>query len=126
MKRGIIALLIVIAVAAFTLYQYFYITSSADIYIEMLSTAEEQIEQNAITDAQETVEKLDHRFTLGERTMEIFLQHSDVSEIALNIAMLRRYSQTGDISEFLAVSAVAKRQLINLSNAQTPCIENIL
>lgn len=126
MKRGVAALLVIIIVLLLTGVQFLYITSRAELYVKMLNNAEEKIEHNDLPAAQEEIQKLDHRYVGSERILEIFLPHSDVNEVSVNLAMLRRYAQTGSIEEYMALSAATKRMLLTMSEAQQPHFHNIL
>ena len=75
--------------------------------------------------AREIAERADCRFSNQAGIYDIFMFHSDVTDIGNSLASLRRYAQTGDASEFLAASARIKRTFISLSKALSPKLENI-
>lgn len=125
MKRGWIAL-ILLGIVLFTgTAEYIYVSGSADMYIAMLEEADGHMEKNEAAKALSVAERLDYRFTGQSGALNAFMFHNEISDIAGDIAMLRRYAQAGDVSEFLATSAHAKRQIIILKNAQRIKWENI-
>ena len=114
------ALAILIAVS-----EYLYISTSSTVYVEMLNEADALMEQNEAARAREIAERADCRFSNQAGIYDIFMFHSDVTDIGNSLASLRRYAQTGDASEFLAASARIKRTFISLSKALSPKLENI-
>ncbi len=125
MRRGWIALVMVGLSLILGGVEYFTVTSGVDRCIAMLDEADRHIANNEIADAQSTAERLDRRFAGESVLFDIFMYHSEVSTIANDLAMLRRYAETGEISEFLATSAKAKHELIALKNSKQLRLENV-
>ena len=126
MKRGIIALILLILAGTAAGYQYLYVTSNTDMLVEMLNEADRHIEENDLLKAQDTASRLDHRYQELEKTLNIFIHHADTDAVSQSIASLRRYAETGNSADFLAVSAAAKRALLSMHNAETPCFQNVM
>ena len=126
MKRGIIAIILMLLALGVGLTQYFYVTNNSKIYVKMLNSADEKIEQNDIYGAQSMIERIDHRFSGSTKTFDVFLSHEKVDEIYNNLAMLRCYANSGSNAEFLATSAKTKRELTSLYKSEIPTIDNIL
>jgi len=126
MKRFWIALAMLAIVIIAGVAEYLYINANVGILVDLLNEADESIEQQDMYAAQDIAERLDTRFSNNARIFDIFMFHSEVTEIGKGLAALRRYSQTGEVSEFLATSARIKRELISMKNSRVPRLENIL
>lgn len=125
MKRGWIAVGLIIASLIMGVAEYIYTSVTARIYTDMLNEADARMENNEVYEAQSMTERLDHRFNEDKTVLNIFSFHSDVNAIGSDLAALRRYAQTGSTAEFLAQSAQAKRRILALSELRAPRIENI-
>ena len=125
MKRGWVA----VCMLAFSLIlggaEYLYVTSSADVYSKMLDEADEKMAQNDIYGAESAAQRLKYRFDKESGMFNIFMYHSEVGSIAIDLAMLERYAQTGCTEEFLATSAKAKRELMTVKYSKQLKWDNI-
>lgn len=126
MKRGIIALILLILVGIAAGYQYIYVTSNTNMLVEMLDEADKRIEENNLLKAQDVAYRLDHRYQELEKSLNIFIHHAETDSVSQSLAMLRRYTQTGNTADSLAVSASAKRALLALYNAEIPSFQNVM
>lgn len=105
--------------------EYLYVTSSADVYSKMLDEADEKMAQNDIYGAESAAQRLKYRFDKESGMFNIFMYHSEVGSIAIDLAMLERYAQTGCTEEFLATSAKAKRELMTVKYSKQLKWDNI-
>ena len=126
MKRGWIALILMAISILNGAAEYLYVTTNTEAYIVMLDEADAFIAENRISEAQTTAEKLDYRFSKQSPVFNIFMYHCDVSGIGSDLAMLTRYARTGEVGEFLATSAKARREIMNVHNAKLLNWENLL
>ena len=126
MKRGLAVIILLILAAILISAQYLYVTSQSELYIKMLDIAEEQLADNEVIKAQESIEKLDHRFVGSSGMLKLFLYHADVDTVSVNLSMMRRYIQHGELEEYMALSAGTKRMLHNICESQQMCVHNIL
>lgn len=126
MKRAWVAIGLIAASLILSGVEYLYLNTTAGIYTEMLNEADACIEQNEAYKAQSLTERLDHRFSEDKSIMHIFSFHSDVNALGSDLAALRRYAQTGNTADFLAVSAQAKRRILAIAELRAPRPENIL
>lgn len=126
MKRGIIALILLILAGVAAGYQYVYVTTNTDMLIEMLDETDRHIEENDLLKAQDTASRLDHRYQELEKTLNIFINHKDTDAVSAQLASLKRYAETGNSADFLAISAAAKRALLAMRDAETPCFQNVM
>lgn len=126
MKRGIIAVILLILAALTAGYQYVYVTTNTEMLAQMLTDADQNIEENNLLKAQEISSRLDHRYEELKKTLNIFIHHKDTEAISHNLAALRRYAETGNTADFLATSAIAKRALLSLYNTEKPCFQNVM
>ena len=67
----------------------------------------------------------DNRFKKQSGIFNIFMYHSEMEHISCDLAMLRRYAQTGATSDFLATSACAKREILAIRDRKVLKWENI-
>lgn len=125
MKRGWIALMMFILSLILGGYEYLYVNNSTDIYVQMLDDADEKMANNRMDEALSVAERLDHRFMNQTAIMSVFMYHSEVNNVAYELAKLRRYAQTGDVEEFLATSAKAKREIMDIKDSKTLKWENV-
>ena len=126
MKRGWIALVMVVIALILSGVEYLYLSTNTNMYLKMLDEADTAMEKNDIDTAQSVAKRLDHRLQEHSRGLDFFLYHGEIKDIVKATAALRRYAQTGDTAEFLAQSARIRRELISLKNTRIPRIEHIL
>ena len=126
MKRGVIAVILLVICFITAGIQYVYVTSNTSMFVKMIEEADEYIENDDILSAQDAAYRLDHRYQETEQTLNIFIYHANTDAIARDIAMMRRYTQTSNSSDFLAASAACKRALMCLFNNEIPCFQNIM
>ena len=126
MKRGWIALIMILLSLTLGGIEYIYVTTNADAYVQMLDDADEMIMQNQVYEAQSVAERLDHRFQKQSGLFNVFMYHTEIGHISSDLAMLRRYAQTGSVEDFLATSACARRKIQDIKNAKLMKWENIL
>ena len=91
----------------------------------MLDDADEKMADNRMDEALSVAERLDHRFQNQSAWLSIFMYHSEVNDVAYELAKMRRYAQTGDVEDFLATSAVAKREILDIRDSKTLKWENV-
>lgn len=106
--------------------EYVYVTTNADAYIQMLDDADEKMAHNLVYEADTAAQKLENRFRKQSGIFNIFMFHSEIGHISSDLAMLKRYAQTGDTEDFLATSACVKRKIMDIKNAKHMKWENIL
>lgn len=123
--RGWIAVLMIALSLILGGTEYVYVTSNADAYIRMLDEADEQMTRSEVYAAQETAQKLDNRFRKQSGIFNIFMFHSDIGHISSDLAMLKRYAQTGDAEDFLATSACVKRKITAIRESKMMKLGNI-
>lgn len=126
MKRGWIALGLIVFSLILGGVEYLHTATVTKVYTEMLNEADAHMEKNEAYEAQSVAERLDHRFNEDKNVLDIFSFHSDINAIAIDLAALRRFSQTGNTADFLALSAQAKRRIIIMSELRKPRLGNIL
>ena len=114
MKRGWLAVCMIALSLLLAGAEYLYVTSAADTYVSMLEEADGKMAQSDIYGAESAAKRLQTRFGRQSGMFNIFMYHSEVGDIANDIAMLVRYAQTGCTEEFLATSARAKRELLSV------------
>ena len=125
MKRGWIALIMIALSLIFGGIEYCYVTSNADAYVQMLDDADEKIAHNPVYEAESVAQRLDNRFRKQSGMFNIFMFHSEIGHISSDLAMLRRYAQTGSVEDFLATSACAKRKILEIKEAKMLKWENV-
>ena len=125
MKRGWIALAMIALSLVLGGIEYIYVTSNADAYVKMLDDADEKIAHNLVYEAESAAERLDNRFRKQSGIFNIFMYHSEMEHISCDLAMLRRYAQTGATADFLATSACAKREILAIRDRKALKWENI-
>lgn len=126
MKRGIIALILLILAGLAAGYQYVYVTTNTETMVDMLDQADLSVAENDLQGAKEIADRLDHRYTELEKTLHIFIHHKDTDAVSQQLAALRRYAETGNTADFLATSAIAKRALLSMYNTEAPCLQNVM
>jgi len=126
MKRGWVAVCMIALSLLLGGAEYLYVTSNADLYSKMLDEADEKMAQNDIYGAESAAQKLKYRFDKECGMFNIFMYHSEVGNIANDLAMLERYAQTGCTEEFFATSAKAKREITTIKYAKQLRWDNIL
>ena len=126
MKRGWIALIMIALSLICGVTEYIYVNSNADIYAAMLTDADEKMMKSEIAEAESVAQRLDYRFRTQSGMFNTFMYHSEVGAISCDLAMLQRYAQTGSTEEFLATSAKAKREIMNIKNEKALRWDNIL
>ncbi len=126
MKRGWIALGLILALLALGVTEYIYTAKTAEIYTGMLNEADAHMEKNEAYEARSVTERLDHRFNEDKQILGVFSFHSDVNAIGYDFAALRRFAQTGNTADYLATSAQAKRKILAISELRAPNPWNIL
>lgn len=125
MKRGWIALIMILLSLTLGGIEYIYVTTNADAYVQMLDDADEKIMQNQVYEAQSVAERLDHRFQKQSGLFNVFMYHTEIGHISSDLAMLRRYAQTGSVEDFLATSACAKREILAIKESKRMSFGNI-
>ena len=125
MKRGWIALIMIAISLILGGIEYIYVTSNADAYAGMLDDADEKMAHNLVYEAGSVAERLDNRFRKQSGMFNIFMFHSEIGHISSDLAMLRRYAQTGSAEDFLATSACAKRKILEIRDSKLMTLENI-
>ena len=125
LKRGWIALIMIALSLIFGGIEYYYVTSNADAYVQMLDDADEKIAHNQVYEAESVAQRLDNRFRKQSGMFNIFMFHSEIGHISSDLAMLRRYAQTGSVEDFLATSACAKRKILEIREAKMLKWENV-
>ncbi len=125
MKRGWIALAMIALSLILGGIEYGYVTMNVDAYVQMLDDADDKMAHNLVYEAQSAAGRLDNRFRKQSGIFNIFMYHSEVGHISSDLAMLRRYAQTGSVEEFLATSACAKREILTIRDAKLLKWENI-
>ena len=125
MKRGWIALTMFILSLLLGGFEYLYVNSTTEMYLKMLDDADEKMVKNQTADAGSVAERLDHRFQNDAALLSVFMYHSEVNDVGYHLAKMRRYAQTGDVEEFLASSAVAKREILDIKDSKTLKWENV-
>ncbi|WP_407383275.1 DUF4363 family protein [Ruminococcus sp.] len=125
MKRGWIALAMIALSLILGGIEYGYVTMNVDAYVQMLDDADDKMTHSLVYEAQSVAERLDNRFRKQSGIFNIFMYHSEVGHISSDLAMLRRYAQTGSVEEFLATSACAKREILTIRDAKLLKWENI-
>lgn len=125
MKRGWIALAMIALSLILGGIEYGYVTMNVDAYVQMLDDADDKMAHNLVYEAQSVAERLDNRFRKQSGIFNVFMYHSEVGHISSDLAMLRRYAQTGSVEEFLATSACAKREILTIRDAKLLKWENI-
>ncbi len=126
MKRGWIALGMIALSLILGWAEYLYVTTSADIYIQMLDEADEKMAHNEVYEAGSVAERLDTRFHKQSGMFNVFMFHSDIGHIAGDLAMLKRYAQTGSTADFLATSACVRSKISAIRDAKQMKWDNIL
>ena len=111
MKRGWIALGMIALSLILGGIEYFYVTSNVNAYVKIM--------HNQVYEAESVAQKLDHRFSKQSGVFNIFMYHSEIGHIASDLAMLRRYAQTGSVEDFLATSACAKRKILTIKDSKS-------
>lgn len=125
MKRGWIAVIMIALSLLLGGTEYLYVTSNADAYVKMLDDADEKMAHNLVYEAESAAERLDNRFRKQSAMFNIFMFHSEIGHISSDLAMLRRYAQTGSVEDFLATSACAKREILGIRDAKQMTWGNI-
>lgn len=118
MKRGWIALAMIALSLILGGIEYGYVTMNADAYVKMLDDADEKMLHNEVYLAQSAAERLDNRFRKQSGMFNIFMFHSDIGHISSDLAMLKRYAQTGSTEDFLATSACARRKILDIRDSK--------
>lgn len=126
MKRGWIALGMIAISLILGGIEYYYVTSNADAYIQMLNDADEKMAHNEMYEAESAAQRLENRFRKQSEIFNIFMYHSEMGHISSDLAMMRRYAQTGATEEFLATSACAKSEIQSIRNLKLLKWDNIL
>ena len=125
LKRGWIALVLIALSLVLGGVEYYYVTSNADAYVQMLDDADEKMAHNQVQEAESVAQRLDNRFRKQSGMFNVFMFHSDIGHISSDLAMLRRYAQTGSVEDFLATSACAKRKILEIKDSKRMTWENI-
>ena len=126
MKRGWLALIMVAAALLISGMEYLNLSANTEVCIKMLDEADAAAGNRDFVLAESIAKRLDHRFQEQSRGLDFFLYHEEVKNITKALAALRRYGQMGDDTEFLALSARIKRELISIQNTRIPRLEHIL
>ena len=126
MKRGWIALVMILVSLALSTAELLYLNSGIHTCVEMLNEADAHMEKNEMREAQSLAERVDHRYSTQAGMLDILMYHSEVQEISKDLAELRRYAQTGSTAEFLAASARIKRALLSMHNSHLLKLGNVL
>lgn len=103
-----------------------YLHTGTHSCIALLDQADAHMERGEVDDALSLAERADHRFASDADLCDIFMYHSEVTEVRTGLAQLCRYAQARDTSEFLAASARVRRLLQSMEGSRSPRIGNIL
>ena len=125
MKRAWIAVGLIALSLILGGVEYLYVTTAANVYTEMLNEADEHMEKNEAYEVQSITERLDHRFNEDAGMLDMVSFHSEINAVSYDLASLRRYAQTGNTADYLALSAQVKRKILTLSDLRSPRLENI-
>lgn len=125
MKRGWIALGMIALSLLLGGIEYLYVTSNADVYLQLLDEADEKMAQNEVYQAASVAERLNTRFQKQSGVFNIFMFHSELGHISSDLAMLTQYAQTGATPDFLATSACVRSKIAAIKNAKLMKWENI-
>lgn len=126
MKRAWIAIGLIVLSLILGGAEYLYAATAAKVYTEMLNEADEHMERNEAYEVQSITERLDHRFGEDAGLFDMLSFHSEINAISYDLASLRRYAQTGNTADYLALSAQVKRKILTLADIRSPRLENIL
>ena len=125
MKRGWIALAMIVLALLMGGFEQYYVTANTDAYLSLLDEADARMEDNDIAGAGLTAKRLETRFHKQSGVMNIFQFHSEIGNIESDLAKMRRYAQNSDVTEFLATSACARREILTIRDAKLFKWENI-
>lgn len=126
MKRIWAAAAMILLAVGVSAGETLYFDTSTRLCVEMLDEADQLMEKNEVAEAASLAGRLENRFNSQSAGYDVFLFHSDVLEVSAGLAMLRRYAQVGDASEYLAASARIRRILCSMRGALSPEPANIL
>lgn len=126
MKRGWIALGMILLSLLLGIVEYSYVTSNSDVYLSMLEEADQRMEEHDFIGAASTSKRLNNRFKHKSGMFNIFMYHSEVGDIESDLMMMIRYAQTGSSAEFLATSACARREILSIRQSKQLRWDNIL
>ena len=125
MKRRWIALTMFILCLLLGGIEYLYVNNTTQLYTKMLDDADEKMASNRMDEALSVTERLDYRLQDQSAWLSVFMYHSEVNNVAYDLAKMRRYAQTGDVEDFLATSAKAKREIQDIRDSKTLKWENV-
>ena len=126
MKRGVIALVMILTALAVSGAEAAVTVTGTQTCVEMLEEAEQHMERNEIAEAQSLAARLENRYGKLAGSYDLFLYHSEVLKVTAELGALRRYAQTGSTAEFLACAERIKASLLSIRSTGTPSWENLL
>ena len=126
MKRGKIAIIMVLLSLIAGGIEYVYTTMNTDACINILEDAQQKMEHNEVYEAGSAAQRLEYRFKKQSKVFNIFMYHSETGDVSNDLAMLTSYAETGSREDFLAVSARVMRELLDIRESKELSWENIM
>lgn len=126
MKRLWIAVSILSAIFAATLYNSWYLGSLIEDYTLRLSIAQDMTSQNAWSSATQLTEQVIRDWQTHDFYFHVMLPHKDIDEIHLTFCEVQEYLHLEETDQYTAANAKLVAQLELLAEMDQLTVKNIL
>ena len=126
MKRTIIAVALLLAVAAASAAQFFYVSAQADSFLERIEALDKAMRKNDFGSALKECKSLSSAWDDASGTIDVLLIHDYVDNIGISISQMQAHIENFCPDMYFAESEYAKKGLASIKRSEYPNFENIL
>lgn len=126
MKRLLLSLAIFVLLSAFLIYGSITVKSNGKKLSDMLDSAIESAENGDTAEAQNIAKQIDDHFASVEKTLSLFIDHSTINQLGVDISQLYYLAEAEDPSEFCAHCRSAKITLTHIIASESLSFVNVM
>ncbi|GEM_PF-6538851 len=126
MKRLLLSLVIFALLSAFLIYGSITVKSNGKKLSDMLDSAIESAENGDTAEAQNIAKQIDDHFASVEKTLSLFIDHSTINQLGVDISKLYYLAKADDLSDFCAHCRSAKITLTHIIASESLSFVNVM
>lgn len=126
MKRFVIALLLLTATMGTSLGEIFYVSRSADGFLDRIEAADALVKRGELNSALQICEQLEDSWDNTAEKIDILLIHDYVDSIGVSLSQMKAHLENRNADMYFSDSASAKKGLASIKGSEYPNFENIL
>ncbi len=126
MKRFIIAVILIFAVAGLCTVEYILNTGESSRASEALEKAQILLKEGKTDEASETMKRLRENWDANVESMLIFVSHGKPDAICESLAVAESYLESREFPEFYAECRRTENELKHFRELEIPTFNNIL